>query len=470
MSPSKKRLRSLQNNYEFTNWSTKQRIIRSMTTAGMEVCRLSPPPNTAMKGRKEQRRQLPDCVHRSGLGELCVLNDEQLLEILSFVDGPSLAGGIILCLMFLYVAGHHEELWRDLVLRTWGEMGFDVCDPSEAHDADSCESPEKSHPSKNTGCWKDIYALNFCKMRQTSNQDYPKKHKPIPMQGIYSDTFFRSWLCRSFALQPSWLSIHTVSTIHHSDLTAEIFLKEYEETNTPLLIKGASSSWPALRKWNADYFIEITKGKSFRATSGAALLPAQFTMQNYFCYCNLATEEVPFALDCWRILRRFSRRVVVFGIAIQSLDKVCWVFWGRRGGWIINGLLLGRRGRKRWIFYPPGVIPPGVFPSPCGDDVCMPISLDEWFLTFWDAHVEHQMDPNPRRRPLECTACPRDVLFVPHGWWHLMLNIRDTNADSFDGGGMSVALMRNYVSASNLLEVLRFLDTRVGQISGCRDR
>ena len=80
------------------------------------------------------------------------------------------------------------------------------------------------------------------------------------------------------------------------------------------------------------------------------------------------------------------------------------------------------------------------------------------------------MDPDPRRRPLECTACPGDVLFVPHGWWHLVLNIGDTDADSFHDGGMSVALTRNYVSASNLSDVLRFLDTRVGQISGCRDR
>lgn len=70
-------------------------------------------------------------------------------------------------------------------------------------------------------------------------------------------------------------------------------------------------------------------------------------------------------------------------------------------------------GRKRWIFYPPGVTPPGVFPSPSGDDVCMPISIGEWFLTFWDQHVERRKDPDVKRRPLECTACPGDVLFVP---------------------------------------------------------
>jgi hypothetical protein len=129
-------------------------------------------------------------------------------------------------------------------------------------------------------------------------------------------------------------------------------------------------------------------------------------------------------------------------------------------------------GRKRWIFYPPGVTPPGVFPSPDGDDVCMPISIGEWFLTYWDAHVERRSDPDVSRRPLECTAAPGDVLFVPHGWWHMVLNIGDDDdltSDSNDRG-VSVALTRNYVSKSNLPDVLRFLDTRISQISGCRDR
>jgi hypothetical protein len=116
------------------------------------------------------------------------------------------------------------------------------------------------------------------------------------------------------------------------------------------------------------------------------------------------------------------------------------------------------------------VTPPGVYPSPCGDDVCMPISLGEWFLSFWDTHVERRTRPDVSKRPLECTACPGDLLFVPHGWWHLVLNIGDSDSISLNDRGMSVALTRNYVSASNLSDVLRFLDTRKSQISGCRDR
>jgi len=56
----------------------------------------------------------------------------------------------------------------------------------------------------------------------------------------------------------------------------------------------------------------------------------------------------------------------------------------------------------------------------------------------------------------------------------MVMNIGDEDTDGGacggDDRGVSVALTRNYVSGSNLSDVLRFLDTRVSQISGCRDR
>jgi hypothetical protein len=111
-------------------------------------------------------------------------------------------------------------------------------------------------------------------------------------------------------------------------------------------------------------------------------------------------------------------------------------------------------GKKRWIFYPPGVTPPGVFPSKDGDSVVMPISIGEWLLNYYNQqHVLHQT-------AFECTVEPGDVVFVPHGWWHAVFNLSEVN----------VAITHNYVSQSNLPTVLRFLEHKQDQISGCRDR
>jgi len=90
----------------------------------------------------------------------------------------------------------------------------------------------------------------------------------------------------------------------------------------------------------------------------------------------------------------------------------------------------------------------------------MPISLGEWILNYWEEHLGRYDDPDPKRRPLECTVEPGDVVFVPHGWWHSVLNLDDVN----------VAITHNFVSRSNLPTVLRFLEKKQDQISGCRDR
>lgn len=42
------------------------------------------------------------------------------------------------------------------------------------------------------------------------------------------------------------------------------------------------------------------------------------------------------------------------------------------------------RGSKKWILYPPSIIPPGVHQSPDQSEVATPVSLVEWFLNFYE--------------------------------------------------------------------------------------
>lgn len=407
-----------------------------------------------------------DEVRENGLGNMRCLNDEQVISVLQYLDAKTLSNAVVKASRFLYVAGHHEELWRDLTLRKLGSKGLDFVDS-----------------------WKDTCMR--AELESEGNLDLYRKHQPIPMKGIYSDTFFRSWLCRSFELQESWLAVNNICVEDSETLTLERFLK-YEEENIPLIVRGATSSWPALKKWNEEYLGKETTGMTFRATSGVAPLPAQFTIDSYSKYCNSASEEAPLYLFDRTFAQKSPRLLEDFE---PSLKESCPYFdndaphghdlfslLGESGRpdyrWIIIGPKRSGsnfhidpnathawnvpiKGRKRWIFYPPGVNPPGVYPSQSGDDVIMPISLGEWFLSHWDDHVKQRSHPDKSKRPLECTVNPGDILFVPHGWWHCVLNLDD---------GMNIALTKNYVSRSNLSDVLRFLRMKPQQISGCRDR
>lgn len=121
-------------------------------------------------------------------------------------------------------------------------------------------------------------------------------------------------------------------------------------------------------------------------------------------------------------------------------------------------------GSKKWILYPPHILPPGaassgscrlhvlscpllccavlqciavccvvdqglfsgytscwehvgVHASDDGADVACPVSLIEWFLNFYK---DTQKGPV---RPLEGICRAGEVLFVPRGWWHMAMNL-----------------------------------------------
>ena len=85
----------------------------------------------------------------------------------------------------------------------------------------------------------------------------------------------------------------------------------------------------------------------------------------------------------------------------------------------------------------------------------MPLSTGEWLLSFWPAHLEAKKNPDPRLRPFEAVVEEGEILFVPHGYWHMVVNLEDC-----------IAITQNYVSTSNLSDCLRFLREKPDQISG----
>lgn len=89
----------------------------------------------------------------------------------------------------------------------------------------------------------------------------------------------------------------------------------------------------------------------------------------------------------------------------------------------------------------------------------VPLSTGEWLLAFWKHHEAAKRTWAEDQRPLEVTLHPGEVIFVPHGYWHMVVNLDDC-----------IALTHNYVSESNLADCLRFLREKPDQISGVRDR
>jgi hypothetical protein len=237
----------------------------------------------------------------------------------------------------------------------------------------------------------------------------------------------------------------------------EQFEKEYAIPNKPVILSDQVPTWPAWTKWTKEKMIERFQGKTFQVGR------VETTLDKYFIYCaqsqeekplylfdNLYGEKYPDLLDDY-VVPPYFRTDYFSLLGKKDRPSYRWMLMGppRSGStfhkdpnstsaW--NGLISGL---KLWIMYPPDCPPPAVFPSKDEAEVTTPVTVTEWMLRFYK-----EVKKGPVK-PIECLQRPGDLIFIPNGWWHQVLNIEEC-----------IAVTQNVVCDANLLNVVKFLKAK----------
>ncbi|KAL5203553.1 hypothetical protein ABZP36_008424 [Zizania latifolia] len=396
--------------------------------SGVEGCLVQPLGNLFLAAAP--RGNLRD----AGLGALRTLPDDFLLDVLGLLWSCDLAA-VSAASKALYVVASHDPLWRALAIK---ELGGDFDFSSS---------------------WRSTYIA-----AASGGAHY--RPRVLEIKGFYSDYLFQSWLCANMEMRPEWLQRDTIE--RRRGLSVEQFISEFEEPNRPVLLEGCLESWPAMQKWTRKHLLKASAGKKF------AVGPVSMTLARYFRYADNVQEERPLYLFDAKFVEKVPDmgrdyevpayfREDLFGVLGEERPDHRWVIIGPAGSgssfhvdpnstsaW--NAVI---KGAKKWVMFPPEVVPPGVHPSADGAEVTSPVSIMEWFMNFYGACKTWE------KRPVECICRAGEIVFVPNGWWHLVINLEE-----------SIAITQNYVSRRNLLNVLDFLKRPNASelVSGTTDR
>jgi Cupin-like domain len=286
---------------------------------------------------------------------------------------------------------------------------------------------------------------------------------------VFSDVLYRPYLCANTSLAPYVTGIPNRNAITRLEDLSPVEFASYW-SNRPFILTKPIKEWPIYKTWDSSKLLEEYSEVKFRAEA------VDWPLRTYVSYMNNNLDESPLYLFDKNFVEKMGLIVGrnqqdahywipdcfgndLFAVLGDYRPDSRWLIIGpvRSGStfhkdpnatsaW--NAVL---RGSKYWIMFPTDVgspPPPGVYVSEDQSEVTSPLSIAEWLIGF---HAEARKTPGC----LEGICGEGEVLHVPSGWWHLVVNL-DT----------SIAITQNFVPRSHLSSVLSFLKNKPDQVSG----
>ncbi|KAF9969552.1 hypothetical protein BGZ73_008056 [Actinomortierella ambigua] len=347
---------------------------------------------------------------------------------------------------YLFAFSRNDLLWKVICLDTWandkdldgrliyrGNWLLTYIFPGPEGDQACATHPLVTNPYTPSG----VYSEYLQQVWQQSTMFFGHFYPPPPFPPTKASGTRR-------AVDP------TIPLVDYSALDEATFYKRYGFQNKPVMLYNSGvEKWPSWTGWTMDNLVAKYGDKVFRVSSldGGKDPFVLMTLKDFAHYVRynrdkdplylfdpyfadtvpeFATDyEVPkyFQADYFALLPKDERPPHRWMLIGPQRTGAPW-HTDPSGTSAWNTLLSGH---KRWALYPPHMVPPGHDP-----ESSKRLSSVEWYLGVYPYL-------SPETRPIEIVQHPGQTIYVPSGWWHMVLNLDDT-----------VAVTQNYADETNL--------------------
>jgi len=262
-------------------------------------------------------------------------------------------------------------------------------------------------------------------------------------------------------------------------LTMDQFIENYESKGIPVILSGGNSEgcalkgWP-LQQWTVDALLQSFANRLLKTNGHDADDHCyKMTLEEYVDYMkynhdekplylfdNKFLERIPELAKLWKVPHYFDTDLLEPCVSKEDRPDDRWFLIGppksgspfhqdphQTSAW--NALM---QGRKRWILYPPDCIPPGVDEELIDSDYYAAPEVLRWFIKYFPDHTKEvhrilkKRNVKEHQVPMEVIQEAGEVIFVPSGWWHQVVNLETT-----------VAITQNFCSPRNFKSVMQDL-------------